>query len=102
MTADFRRLGKRGAYRLGQLRAQGIPSQRAPVPFQPRFARHYRRRPRWARVLVLAAGFLLIAGGAAAGWWFLRLVPSPHATTARPRSRSPYVSGLAGNAFAAV
>jgi hypothetical protein len=89
MTADFRRLGKRGAYRLGQLRTQGIASQRPPVPFQPRWARHYRRRPSWARVLVLAAGFLLIAGSAAAGWWFLRLVPSPHETTARPQCRSP-------------
>ena len=100
MTTEFKRLGKRGAYRFGQLQTRGIPGQQAPVPFQPRFARHYRRRPNWARALGLVAGFLLIAGGAVAGWWFLRLVVGS-CDWAAAGSRA-YIWGLAANVFAAV
>jgi hypothetical protein len=71
MTADLRRLGKRGSYRLGQLRTQGISEQRGPVPFQPRFARPYHAWPIWAWLLGVLAGILLIAGAAGIGWWFM-------------------------------
>jgi hypothetical protein len=72
VTAEFRRLGKRGAYRLGQLRAQGVGEHRPPRLLRPRFARH-RARP-WSTFTWLAgllAGVLVIAGAAAAGWWFV-------------------------------
>jgi hypothetical protein len=70
VTAEFRRLGKRGSYRLGQLRAQGIATVERPVPFQPQFIRPYHRWPALVWLLGLLAGSLLIVGGAAAGWWF--------------------------------
>jgi len=75
MTAEFKRLGKRGSYRLGQLRAQGISKGRPPVPFEPRFARAPDHRwPMAAWLLGLLAGALAIAGGAVAGWWFVPFV----------------------------
>lgn len=74
MTAEFRRLGKSGSYRLGQLRAQGIGTVERPVPFQPRFIRPYHRWPALVWLLGLLAGSLLIVGGAAAGWWFAPFV----------------------------
>lgn len=70
MTAEFRRLGKRGSYRLGQLRAQGVGELERPVPVQPRFTRRDHRWPGSVWVLALLAGSLLIADAAAAGWWF--------------------------------
>jgi hypothetical protein len=106
MTTEFRRLGKRGAYRFGQLQTQGIPGQRGPVPFQPRFGRQYPRRSARARLLVLVAGFLLIAGGAAAGWWFMRLAVAslagrPVRSAAMQPGQRGYVSGLGKKASAA-
>jgi hypothetical protein len=75
VTAEYRRLGKRGAYRLGQLRAQGVGEHRPPRQFRPRFARH---RPRhWSTftwLVGLLAGALAIAGAAAVGWWFVPFV----------------------------
>ena len=71
MTTDLKRLGKRGAYRLGRLRVQGLEGDQRPVPFQPRFIRPYHRWPASAWLLGLLAGVLLIAGGAVAGWWFM-------------------------------
>jgi hypothetical protein len=68
MTAEFRRLGKSGSYRLGQLPAQGVTER--PVPFQPRFIRPNHRWPASVWVLGLLSGSVLIAGAAAAGWWF--------------------------------
>ncbi len=73
MTAEFRRLGKRGSYGLGELRARGIADQR-PAPFQPRFARRYHRWPVTVWLLALVAGVLLLAATAAAGWWFTPFV----------------------------
>ena len=70
MTAEFRRLGKRGAYRLGQLRAQGVGEGVRPVPFQPRFIRANHHFPVSVWLLGLAAGSALIVGAAALGWWF--------------------------------
>jgi hypothetical protein len=75
VTAEFRRLGKRGAYRLGQLRAQGIRESRPPTPFRPRFARH--RWHRWSTsswLLALLAGVVVIAVATAVGWWFMPFV----------------------------
>ena len=71
MTAEFKRLGKRGSYRLGQLRAQGVSVQRHPAPFRPRFVRRSHRWPAWVWLLGLAAGAAIIVGAAAAGWWFM-------------------------------
>ncbi len=70
MTSEFRRLGKRGSYRLGQLRAQGIREVPRPVPFQPQFIRPYHRWPASVWLLGLLAGSLIIVGAAAEGWWF--------------------------------
>jgi hypothetical protein len=75
VTAEFRRLGKRGAYRLGQLRAQGAGEPRKPAQFRPRFARH--RWHRWSTstwLLALLAGAAVIAAAAAVGWWFVPFV----------------------------
>ena len=70
MTAEFRRLGKRGSYRLGQLRAQGVGEATRPVPFQPHFIRRDHRWPAAVWLIALLAGSVLIAGAAALGWWF--------------------------------
>jgi hypothetical protein len=74
MTQDFKRLGKRGSYRLGQLGTQGVPGQQPPVPFRPRFVRRYHQWPLSAWLAGLLAGVLLIAAGAAIGWWFMPFV----------------------------
>jgi hypothetical protein len=79
MTTDFKRLGKRGSYRLGRLRAQGIRELSQPTPFRPSFARNPRHGPVTAWLLGLVLGIAIIAGGAALGWWFM-----------------PFVAGLAG------
>lgn len=75
MTAEFKRLGKRGSYRLGQLRAQGIARHAPPVPFQPRFGRRPDHRwPVSAWLLGLLGGLLVIVAGAVVGWWFVPFV----------------------------
>ena len=79
MSADLNRLGKRGAYRLGQLRTQGISQIGPPVPVRPSFARPRHHGPVWLWLLAWLAGTVVIAAGAAAGLWFL-----------------PFVAGLAG------
>ncbi len=74
MTTDFKRLGKRGSYRLGRLRAQGIREMSTPVPFRPKFTRSYRRGPASAWLLAVIIGVAVIAGGAVLGWWFMPFV----------------------------
>jgi len=79
VTADFKRgelerLGKRGSYRLGQLRAQGIRQPGPPAPFKPRFVRPERGLPLSGWLLLLAAGVVLIVAGASLGWWFMPFV----------------------------
>ena len=74
MTAEFRRLGKRGSYRLGQLRAQGVGETVRPAPFQPHFIRPDHRWPASVWLVALLAGAALIAGAAKAGWWFAPFV----------------------------
>jgi len=73
--SEFRRLGKPGAYRLGQLRAQGVSLHRPPTPFRARFAR--RRDHRWPApvwLLSLLAGTVAIAAATAFGWSFVPLL----------------------------
>ena len=70
MTAEFRRLGKRGSYRLGQLRAQGVGEIERPVPFRPHFIHRDHRWPAAVWAIALLAGSVLIAGAAALDWWF--------------------------------
>jgi hypothetical protein len=70
---DLKRLGKRGAYGLGQLAKQGVGPRR-PAPFQPRFGRRDHRWPDSVWLLGLFAGVLITAGAAAVGWWFMPFV----------------------------
>ena len=74
MTTDYKRLGKRGSYRLGRLRAQGIRVAAPPGPFRPSFARSTRRGPASAWLAGLLLATAVIAGGTVIGWWFLPFV----------------------------
>lgn len=67
--ADLRRLGKRGAYRLGRL---GRPPEQAaaPEPHYPSFAPRH-RGPVLAWLAGWVAATAAIAAGALAGWWYL-------------------------------
>ncbi|MGO8884290.1 MAG: hypothetical protein ACLPUO_08900 [Streptosporangiaceae bacterium] len=71
---DLRRLGKPGAYRLGQLRARGVGQAPPPEPFRPSFARPRHRGPLWPWILGWLAGTALILAGAVAGWWFMPFI----------------------------
>jgi hypothetical protein len=94
MTAEFKRLGKRGSYRLGRLRAQGITKLPPPVPFQPRFVRPDHRWPLSVWLLGLLAGAVLIVAGAAVGWWFMPFVVGLLAGLANRIGRWPLRGGL--------
>ena len=74
MTAEFKRLGKRDSYRLGQLGAQGIREAARPTLFQPRFNRPDRGLPVSAWLLGLMVGAVAIAVGAYLGSWFMPFV----------------------------
>lgn len=101
---DLKRLGKRGSYRLGRLRAQGIASAVPVTPFRPSFTRPRRRGPVSLWLLGALAGTAVIAGGAAIGWWFLPFAAGLAAGLAnfygewRPAALLPAVSamGVAG------
>lgn len=71
---DVKRLGKRGSYRLGRLRAQGIINVAPPVPFRPSFTRPRHRGPTSAWLLAAVGGVAVIAGGAVVGLWFAPFV----------------------------
>ena len=74
-AAEFRRLGKPGAYRLGLMRKQGVPVRRPPAVFRARFTR--RRDHRWRAgvwLLGLLACVAAIAGATAAGLVFAPLL----------------------------
>jgi hypothetical protein len=101
-AAEFRRLGKPGAYRLGLLRAQGVSARRQPTPFRARFAR--RREHRWPAdvwLLSLLASVAAIAAATAAGWTFAPLLAGLGAGVANraggwpPRVALPAVAGMA-------
>jgi hypothetical protein len=70
---DLKRLGRRGAYGLGQLGTQGLGPE-PPAPFQPRFVRPDHRWPASVWLLGLLAGALINAGAAAVGWWFMPFI----------------------------
>lgn len=71
---DVNRLGKRGSYRLGRLRVQGIGAAGPPAPFRPTFARpqHRGQASLWLLGCVLASA--VIVAGAASGLWFVPFV----------------------------
>ncbi len=71
---EFKRLGKPGSYRLGQLRTQGVRDVPQPVPFRPSFTRNRRRGPPYAWLLALVLGVLVIVGATVLGWWFVPFV----------------------------
>jgi hypothetical protein len=106
MTTEFKRLGKRGSYRLGRLRAQGIKVVPPPAPFRASFAPSYRRGPASAWLLALLAGVLLVAGGAVIGWWFVPFVAGLAAGLAnrvagwRARIAIPAVAAMAAVGWA--
>jgi hypothetical protein len=68
--ADLRRLGKRGAYRLGRLGAPPPERTAPPGPHYPSFTPG-RRGPAAGWALACVAGVAVIASGAAFGWWFV-------------------------------
>jgi hypothetical protein len=106
MTTDFKRLGKRGSYRLGRLRAQGIKVIPPPEPFRVSFARSYRNGPASAWLLALLAGVAVVAGGAALGWWFVPFAAGLAAGLAnrvggwRTRVAVPAVAAMAATGWA--
>jgi hypothetical protein len=69
--ADPRRLGKRGAYRLGELRTVGPWPGRGPVPREPSFRERRPRGPLLAWLTACAVTAALLGLGAGLGWWFL-------------------------------
>jgi len=72
--ADPRRLGKRGAYRLGELRVSGKPPRPRPAPRQPSFGRRRSGGSVLAWLIVCAVTAALLGLGAAFGLWFLPFV----------------------------
>jgi hypothetical protein len=68
---DLNRLGKRGSYRLGRLRAQGVGQLAPPLESRPSFTQSRRR----GSLALWLAGWVmltaLLAAGAALGMWFL-------------------------------
>jgi hypothetical protein len=73
-VTDVKRLGKRGSYRLGKLRAQGVGAAAPLSPFRPSFTRPLHRGPVSLWLLGALAGTAVIAGGAAIGWWFVPFI----------------------------
>lgn len=86
--ADPKRLGQRGAYRLGQLRAPAPPPPRAPAPYAPSFASRPPRGSvaRWLASCAVAAALLGL--GAGFGLWFLPFVAGLAAGAVRWRARA--------------
>jgi hypothetical protein len=68
-VADLRRLGKRGAYRLGRL-ATPVEKAAPPRAHYPSWVPGH-RGPISLWLLGGLAAIAVIAGGAALGWWFL-------------------------------
>jgi hypothetical protein len=72
--ADPRRLGKRGAYRLGELRTTGPKSAPGSVPRAPSFRPRRSRGPLLAWLAACAVTTVILGFGAALGLWFLPFV----------------------------
>jgi hypothetical protein len=69
-VTDVKRLGRRGSYRLGRLRAQGVGIVVPPAPFRPSFNRPQHRGPTLAWLAAAAVGAAVMTGGAVVGLWF--------------------------------
>jgi hypothetical protein len=69
-VTDVKRLGKRGSYRLGQLRLQGTSASAPPALLRPSFNRPQHRGLTSWWLVAAVAGTALIAGGALIGLWF--------------------------------
>jgi hypothetical protein len=87
-VADPRRLGKRGAYRLGELRTAGPRPRRAPAPRQPSFESGPPRGSVLAWLAVSAVTAAILGFGAALGLWYLPFVAGIAAGIAPWRVRS--------------
>jgi len=81
-VAELRRLGRRGAYRLGRLGAPAPEPPRPPAPHYPSWVPGH-RGPAWLWLLGCLGAVAVIAAAAAIGWWFV-----------------PFLAGLAGGAAA--
>jgi len=101
-AAEFRRLGKPGAYRLGLLRRQGVPGRPQPALFRARFAR--RRDHQWPTrvwLLGLLATGVVVAISTAIGLVFVPLLAGLGAGVANraggwpPRVALPAVAATA-------
>jgi len=77
-VAELRRLGKRGAYRLGMLGTPPAAPRKPPSPHYPSWVPGH-RGPVTLWLLGCLAAVAAIAAATAIGWWFL-----------------PFVAGLAG------
>jgi hypothetical protein len=86
--ADPKRLGKRGAYRLGDLRFSGRPQARGPAPHQPSFGTRRSRGAAWAWLTACAVTGALLGLGAAFGLWWLPFAAGIAAGAAPWRARS--------------
>jgi hypothetical protein len=86
--ADFKRLGKRGAYRFGDLRQHGPSPRPAPAPHQPSFGTRRSRAGLVRWLCSCAAAAALLGLGAWLGLWWLPFVAGVAAGLARWRVRS--------------
>src|SRR6266849_6210620 len=91
--ADPRRLGKRGAYRVGELRTAGPWPGRARAPRQPSFRPRRPRGPALAWLAAWAVTAALLGLGAGLGWWFLPFVAGLAAGIGPWRARSALGAG---------
>jgi hypothetical protein len=87
-VADPKRLGKRGAYRLGDLRFSGRPQARGPAPHRPSFGTRRSRGAVWAWLAACAVTAALLGLGAAFGLWWLPFAAGIAAGAAPWRARS--------------
>jgi hypothetical protein len=101
VTAEFKRLGKDRAYRLGRMRTQGVPQLQRPAQFRPQFVRPYHRWPAAVWLAALLVGMVLIMGGAAIGWWFMPFVVGVLAGVANWVGRWPARVAVSAVAIAA-
>ena len=85
--ADPKRLGKRGAYRLGELRVSGRPQARGPAPHTPSFGARRSRGAAWAWLAACAVTAALLGLGAAFGLWWLPFAAGIAAGAAPWRAR---------------
>jgi hypothetical protein len=86
--ADPKRLGKRGAYRFGEMRVSGRPQARGPAPHTPSFSARRSRGPAWAWLAACAVTAALLGLGAAFGLWWLPFAAGIAAGAAPWRARS--------------